>query len=102
MNNSEKFIPEVERRLHRLFSASKEGYQIPDDERHRLTGFIHAGIFMGIATNKEMQNLMEAVHFSIFGKTITERKESQHISWDANDINYDQYERPTFERVVSE
>ncbi len=100
MENSEKFMHEVEKRFHHLFSASKDGYKIPDDERHRLTGFIHAGVFMGIATNKEMHNLMEAVHFSIFGKTITERKESQQISWEANDINYDQYEQPTFERVV--
>ena len=100
MDNSEKFMQEVERRLHNLFRASKDGYRIPDIERHRLTGFIHAGVFMGIATNKEMHNLMESVHFSVFAKTIKERKETQQISWEDHDIDYGQFEQPTFERIT--
>jgi len=99
MNDNEKFTQEVERKLQKLFSASKEGYKPPDIERQRLTGFIHAGVFMGIATNKEMHDLMEATHYSVFGKTIKERKETQQISWEGHDINYDQYEQPTFERI---
>ena len=100
MNDKEKFTQEVERRLQRLFSASKDGYKPPNIERHRLTGFIHAGVFMGIATNKEMHTLMEVTHYSIFKKTIKERKETQQISWEDHDINYDQYEQPTYERIA--
>ena len=100
MDNSEKFIQEVEKRLHNLFSASKDGYKIPDVERYRLTGFIHAGVFMGVATNIEMHDLMETIHYSVFGKTIKERKETQPLSWEVNDIDYDQYEQPTFERII--
>ena len=100
MNDKEKFTQEVERRLHNLFSASKDGYKPPYIERHRLTGIIHAGVFMEIATNKEMHNLMESVHYSVFGKTIKDRKETQQISWEDHDINYDQYEQPTYERIA--
>ena len=55
---------------------------------------------MGIATNKEMHNLMESVHFSVFAKTIKERKETQKISWEDHDIDYGQFEQPTFERIT--
>ncbi len=72
----------------------------PDAERHQLTGFIHAGVFLGIVTNKDMHDLMEATHFSVYGKTIKERKETLPISWEDHDIDYNQYEQPTFERRV--
>jgi len=100
MDNSEKFIQEVKRRFLTLFNASKGGYKLPDVERHRFTGFIHAGVFMEITSNKEMHDLMEAAHYSVFGKTIKERKETQKISWEDHDINYDQYEQPTYERIT--
>jgi len=48
--NKEKFLSEVTNRLSRQFHASKEGYRIADSERHRLEGFIQAGIFLQIAT----------------------------------------------------
>jgi hypothetical protein len=96
--DKEHFIAEVTNRLTRLFRASKEGYKIAESERHRLEGFIHAGIFMQVATSKEMSRLLEDLHYSVFGKTVKERKSEKTASWSDFDINYENFDSPTFLR----
>lgn len=99
MNDAHRFLEEVKRRFRKLFQASKEGYNLPDIERHRLAGFIQAGVFLGFASNTEMQALMDNVHVSVFGKTIRERKESLPMSWSDESVDYGQYDQPSFERL---
>jgi hypothetical protein len=96
--DKERFIAEVTNRLTKLFRASKEGYKIAGSERHRLEGFIHAGIFMEVATTIEMSKLLENLHYSVFGKTIQGRKSEKAASWSDFDINYDNFDSPTFLR----
>jgi len=96
--NKEHYISEVEKRLSRIFSASKDGYKISTVERNRLEGFMQAGVFIGLVTNKELSRLMEDVHISIFDKTIRERKNEQDSHWRDEEIDYSQYEQPTFGR----
>lgn len=92
------YLAEVSDRLNKMFRASKEGYKIPDIDRHRLEGFIHAGIFMKITTLGEMTNLMEQAHHTVYGKTIEERRSDKSISWPDIEIDYDKYDSPTFLR----
>ena len=96
--DKKEYLAEVNKRLTRLFRASKEGYKIPDIDRHRLEGFLHAGIFMKIATPAEMSALLEDVHSSIFGKTIKERKSEVSVSWSDIEIDYDKFDSPTYLR----
>ena len=56
--NRENYLNEVEKRLNRLFTASKEGYKAAPAERHRLEGFMAAGVFMGLVTNAELAKVM--------------------------------------------
>ncbi len=93
-----EYLSEVNKRLTKLFKASKEGCKIPDIDRHRLEGFLHAGIFMKIATPAEMSALMEDVHYSIFGKSIKERKSEKSTGWSDIEIDYDKFDSPTFLR----
>ena len=92
------YLAEVSNRLIKMFRASKEGYKIPDIDRHRLEGFMHAGIFMGVATPVEMSKLLEEAHYSVFGKTIKERKSEKPASWPDFDINYDKFDSPAYLR----
>lgn len=92
------YINEIETRLRRLFSASRDGYQVADMERHRLEGFIQAGVFMHITTNDEMSKLMESIHVSVFGRSIAGRKSERMIIWPETVIDYSQYEQPAYER----
>ena len=97
-DQNQTFLNEVEKRLTRLFKASREGYKSLDSERHRLEGFINAGVFLGLTTNAEIRQLMERTHQSVFKQSIEERRNQQSTSWSAESINYDYYDIPTFER----
>ncbi len=92
------FLSEVREQLTKKYRASKEGYKIPDIDRHRLEGFIHAGIYMEIVTSAEMSELLEEIHYSIFGKTIQERKAEKFANWSDMEIDYDLFDAPTFLR----
>ena len=98
MTQKEQFTGEVERRFRALFSASRAGYRQPDTERHRLAGFINAGVFLGLTSNAEMQELMESVHLEVFGETMTKRRQTRPGFWLDEGRDYAQYESPAFER----
>ncbi len=70
MMDKSDYLAEISNQLNKMFRASKEGYKIPDIDRHRLEGFIHAGIFMKIATPAEMSKVLDEAHYSVFEKTI--------------------------------
>ena len=92
------YLIEINKRLTKLFKASKEGYRILDIDRYRLEGFMQAGIFMKIATPAEMSALMEDVHYSIFGKTTRERRSEKSTTWSDIEIDYDKFDSPTYLR----
>ena len=92
------YLAEISNRLTKLFKASKEGYKIPDIDRHRLEGFLHAGIFMQIATPAEMSELLERAHYSVFGKTVQERKAEKSTGWSDIEVDYGLFDSPTYLR----
>ncbi|WGL15044.1 hypothetical protein PVT68_09650 [Microbulbifer bruguierae] len=96
------FLNEVERRLALLFKASQSGYPIPAIERHRLEGFMQAGIFLGLSSKADLAQLMERIHLEIFGKTLAERKQQPPASWIFAEVDYSQYESPSYVRTRSE
>ncbi|WOX07085.1 hypothetical protein [Microbulbifer pacificus] len=98
----EKFTQEVSRRLRGLFGSSKLGFPIPPIERHRLEGFMQAGIFLGLSSKAELAQLMEDIHVDIFGKTIAERKAQAPLSWVFEEVDYSHYESPAYERTRQE
>jgi len=93
-----KFLSEVEKRLKLLFNASKSGYKFPAEERYRLAGFIQAGIFLELAKRSELSELMEEIHYSIFAKSIQERKNENDSTWQDEILDYSNYDQPVFER----
>jgi|TARA_A100001518_G_C1225174_1_gene72748 hypothetical protein len=93
-----QYLSEIEQRLRKHFSASRDGYKLPDQDRHRLEGFMQGAIFMGFATSQQLADLMERVHFSVFGKTIAERREESVSLWPQATIDYNHYDQPAYER----
>ena len=100
--NKEHYLSEIEKRLNQIFTASKEGYKAPPAERHRLEGFMAAGVFMGLASNAELAKVMNEIHVRLFGKTIEQRKKELPGSWQEEGIDYSFYDQPTFERKDKE
>lgn len=96
--SSEPFLQEVEKRLTRMFSAAKQGYKPSAVERHRLEGFMQAGVFVGLTDNLALSSLMSDVHIRIFGKTLEERQHDATLVWQEQTEDYSQYEVPAFIR----
>lgn len=95
---AERYLSEIEHRLLKHFSASRDGYKPPAEDRHRLEGFMQGAIFMGLATSQQLSILMEQAHFAVFGKTIAERRESSATLWPDTTIDYNKYDQPAYER----
>lgn len=98
----EAFIEQVEQRLWRLFRASKQGVKAPAPERHRLEGFIQAGVFLQLVSREEMAERMEAIHQRVFGLSIAEREQQADGRWQQDALDYSLYDAPAFERYASQ
>ena len=96
--NKGEFLNEVEKRPSKMFTASKEGYKSAPVERHRLEGFMQAGVFIGLVSNAALSELMESVHLNVYGQTIAERREACSTNWHNEAIDYSQYDQPAYMR----
>ena len=92
------YMAEIHNRLNKIFRASAEGYKVPDTARHRLEGFMQAGVFLKIVTPAGMTGLLEEVHHSVFGKTIQQRKAEKSAGWSDIEVAYGQFDSPTYLR----
>ncbi|WP_067519987.1 hypothetical protein [Endozoicomonas ascidiicola] len=96
--DKKQFITEVEQRLTRLLSASKQGYPPTPLERHRLEGFMEAGVFIGLTSADELIALKETVCQTIFGMSIAKRIKQKSKSWPLEEIDYRRFEKPPASR----
>jgi hypothetical protein len=97
--DAERFLGQVEKQLRVIFGAIRDGHRPPEVLKHRCEGFMRAGVFMGVVKNSELSDLMEAVHLGVVGMTIDERVAKQQERWEGDEINYNQFESPAYERV---
>ncbi len=96
--NKQHFLDEVEKRLAKLLSASKQGYPPSPLERHRLEGFMEAGVFLGLVSPQELNDLKENTCQAIFHMSVAERIKHKKRSWPVDEIDYSQYEKPLSSR----
>jgi len=96
--HKDKFINEVKHRLKTIFNSSKEGYRVLSIEKHRVEGFMQAGIFLGLVTNDELYDVMQEVHMSVFEMSIEARQKLNEIKWNDDQIDYGGYDIPSFIR----
>ncbi len=99
--NRHGFLEEVEKRFNDLFRTSKRGNIPPAEQRHKLEGFVEAGIFLGLVRSEEVDALIEQIHLSVFGMTMEEHRLHHATSWSQSKIDYSPYDEPTFERLSS-
>ena len=96
--HKDKFINEVKHCLKTIFNSSKEGYRVLNVEKHRVEGFMQAGVFLEIVTNDELHDVMQNVHMSVFEMSIEARQKINEIKWNDDQIDYGGYEIPSFLR----
>ncbi len=95
---TEKFIKEVDARLRMMFNAIAEGVNYTDVERARSSGFMQAGVFLGLASKRELDELMSRLHVEELGETIEERRKRRGSEWHDIQPDFSTYESPAYER----
>lgn len=90
----ESYLEEIKKRFTKLFIASKGGRKISDTERHRLQGFMQAGVFLQIASNSELNSLMQEVYFAVNGQTIAEKRNELPKIWTNDGMDFSKYDVP--------
>lgn len=59
---------------------------------------MQAGIVIGIASKKELQDVIDKEHMDIFGITIKQRRAELKLEKKENEIDWDLYDTPAIHR----
>lgn len=70
----DQFINALRQQLHDAFSAAKSGLRISAEDKYRCEGFMQAGVELNLVTDEEVALLIDAVHHSVYGQSIAERR----------------------------
>ena len=99
MQKRAEFQDELESRIARMCRLSAEGYKSTPMERHRLEGFIQAGVFLGLTSNSDVQTLLDKVYLAVCGKHLKEAG-AHVIEWEADSTSSSckHYESPAYLR----
>lgn len=96
--NKNKFILEIESRLKKIFTESRDGFKVSLSEKHRNEGFLQAGVFMSFISNEELYEKMNTIHIDVFGVSIEEKRKADELKWKEGAIDYSTYDIPVFIR----
>ncbi len=69
-----KFLKNLEAQLRESMTAARAGEKISDADKFRCEGFMQAGVELGLVSDEEIQELIKAVHVSVYGESITARR----------------------------
>ena len=97
--DKEKFFGEVRNQYHLICVNIKNSNGLSELERGRFEGFMRAGLLLGVTNKRDLEQLLEDVHYKVFGQSIAERKKNRGPGFPDDEIDYGQFERPAIERV---
>ena len=70
----EKYLANCRSEINKVYQLSKQGK--PNAElKAKTEGFVSAGVVLGIISAPQAQEMMENIHFEVFGETVAERKQ---------------------------
>jgi len=95
----EQFFSEVRNQYHLICVNIKNGNGPSELEKGRFEGFMRAGIVLNVTSKRDLEQLLEDVHYKVFGQSIAERKKARGPGLADDDIDYGQFDRPAIERV---
>ena len=98
--DTQTYLREVADNLKHIFQAEKAGIRTSSKERHRCEGFMRAGTFLGLVSQQDLSQLMDSIHYEVFGESIASRTKKQKQQWSNDTVNYSQFDLPAYERSV--
>lgn len=75
----EKFLKNLEAQLRETMTVARAGGKIADADKHRCEGFMQAGVELGLVSDEDIQDLIKAVHVSVYGETIVARRGKEKL-----------------------
>ncbi|GAA0426549.1 hypothetical protein GCM10009133_38900 [Cocleimonas flava] len=78
-NIKEKFLKNLEAQLRESMTVARAGGKIADADKHRCEGFMQAGVELELVTDEDIQELIKAVHVSVYGESITARRGKEKL-----------------------
>ncbi|MDA9839518.1 hypothetical protein N9B97_01870 [Porticoccaceae bacterium] len=93
------YLEQLRDLLSTLYGVKDERSNEYRAHKHRLDGFIHAGLHIKLATHKELQEVVESEHIQAFGMTRKQRRlDLRRTNW-ASGKDWSQYDKPAYERA---
>ena len=74
-----KFLKNLEAQLRESMTAARAGEKISAADKYRCEGFMQAGVDLGLVSDEEIQELIKAVHVSVYGESITARRGKEKL-----------------------
>ena len=74
-----KFLENLEAQLRETMTAARAGAKISDPDKYRCEGFMQAGVELGLVSDEEIQELIKAVHLSVYGESIISRRGKEKL-----------------------
>ncbi len=99
MKTPQDFSNELKRRFTQMCLASKEGYKASPTERHRLEGFIQAGVYVGLIDNSSAKKTLETVYQDIFQEPMSTAAKPNASNWRLELRDYSLYDTPAYLRA---
>ena len=75
----QKFLKNLEAQLRESMTAARAGEKIAAADKYRCEGFMQAGVELGLVSDEEIQELIKAVHLSVYGESITARRGKEKL-----------------------
>ena len=93
-----KYLDATRDLLRELYSIEDNNSDNYERTRNKLDGFIQAGVVIGIADRKELQDIIDKEHLDIFGITRKQRRAELKLEKRESEIDWDIYDTPTIHR----
>ena len=91
------FIGSVTEQLEQYYMNIKQYDKDDEEQKHKIEGFMYAGVVLEITNNKELTELMLRIYFDVFGMTPSERKLIKEKG-EVSEIDWSYYDMPTARR----
>src|SRR5690554_4882176 len=97
INLREQFLAETAKQLEHIYSELNLRKKLDMKMKHRTEGYMYAGQQLGLVNKKELESLMEKVHFEVFGMSIAQRR-LQKLKGEAQEVDWSYYDTPITQR----
>lgn len=97
MDQKAIFIDAATHQLNEFYTKLRQTKQSDEIMKAKVEGFMFAGVVLGLVNNDEFKQLVEDVHFDVFGMTVAERRMKSALN-SGDEDSWSVYDEPSWKR----